>query len=230
MIAGKRTGKVVWAVVLCAVAALVLAGCRGGKDKPAPESAADLPVVTQSAATQAAVPTTAPTETPTEAAGVEPSPAPEPPRPADGSQLVRIVVPKAKIDHKVVVRGLTAKREMEDPGGKDDIAWYNFSTLPGLGSNAVFSGHVDWYTGDRGVFWFLKDLKEGDEAQVHYSDGLVISYRVSEINVYDANNAPVVEITGPTSTDRLTMITCDGVFQRSAQDYTKRRVVVAERV
>ena len=48
-----------------------------------------------------------------EAAQEEPAAPPEPPRPADGSQLVRIVVPKAKIDHKVVVRGLNAKREME---------------------------------------------------------------------------------------------------------------------
>lgn len=216
-------------VAICLALAVVLAGCRGGKSKPAPEIAAEVPVVTQTMPAAAAT-ATAPSETPAAAVEQEPEPAAAPPRPSDGSQLVRIVVPKAKIDHKVVVRGLNAKREMEDPGGKDEIAWYNFSTLPGLGSNAVFSGHVDWYTGDRGVFWFLKDLAQGDEAQIHYSDGLVVTYRVTEVNVYNADNAPVTEITGPTSSDRLTMITCDGVFQRSAQDYTKRRVVVAERV
>jgi LPXTG-site transpeptidase (sortase) family protein len=155
---------------------------------------------------------------------------PQFPTPDHNAQLARLVIPKAKIDHPFVVKGLTDKREMEDPGGKDDVAWYNFSTPPGYGSNAVLSGHVDWYTGQRGVFWFLRDLKEGDEAEVRYSDGMVLTYRVVRIDVYETNDAPVAEITGPTEKDLLTMITCDGVFQRSTRDYTKRRVVTAERV
>jgi LPXTG-site transpeptidase (sortase) family protein len=141
-----------------------------------------------------------------------------------------LVIPKAKVDHRLVTKGLTPRREMEDPGGKDDVAWYNFSTLPGFGSNAVLSGHVDWYTGERGVFWYLRNLQAGDEAQIHYSDGTVITYRVMRVEVYGAKSAPVAEITGPTTSDQLTMITCDGVFQRSSHDYTDRRVVYAERV
>lgn len=155
---------------------------------------------------------------------------PQFPTPGENAQLARLVIPKAKIDNQFVVKGLNERREMEDPGGKDDVAWYNFSTPPGFGSNAVLSGHVDWYTGQRGVFWYLRDLKEGDEAEVRYSDGMVVSYRIVRVNVYETSDAPVTEITGPTEKDMLTMITCDGVFQRSTQDYSKRRVVVAERV
>lgn len=163
-------------------------------------------------------------------AAPEQASAPRPPAPSEGASLVRMVIPKAKVNNRLVVKGLNERREMEDPGSKDDIAWYNFSTLPGLGSNAVFSGHVDWYTGDRGVFWYLRDLRDGDEAQVQYSDGLSITYRVVRVDVYGANNAPVAEITGPTAKDVITMITCEGVFQRGTGDYTQRRVVVAERV
>ena len=134
------------------------------------------------------------------------------------------------MNHSIVTKGLTPRREMEDPGGKDSLAWYNFSTLPGFGSKAVFSGHVDWFTGERGVFWFLRDLREGDEAEVHYSDGMKLVYKVIRVEVYGANNAPVEQITGPTDGDILTMITCDGVFSRSSGDYNQRRVVVAERV
>lgn len=158
---------------------------------------------------------------------------PQPPRlpsPREDAQMARIVIPKAKVDNHPVTRGLTDKRQMEDPGGRDDVAWYNFSGRPGFGSNAVFSGHVDWYTGDRGSFWFLRDLKEGDEAIIEYTDGLSLTYRVIKVNVYNANDAPVAEITGPTSKDVITMITCDGVFQRASHDYDQRRVVVAERV
>jgi LPXTG-site transpeptidase (sortase) family protein len=152
------------------------------------------------------------------------------PRPDAGAQLARLVIPGAKVNHRIVVRGLTARREMEDPGGKDDVAWYNFSALPGYGSNAVLSGHVDWYTGQPGVFWYLRDLKEGDEVQVQYTDGMVLRYRVNRIEVYGTDDAPVAEITSPTPTDTLTMITCDGVFSKSTREYTKRRVVWAERV
>ncbi len=161
--------------------------------------------------------------------GEEPA-GPQFPAPNENAQLARLVIPKAKVNHRFVVKGLDDKREMEDPGGKDDVAWYNFSTAPGFGSNAVLSGHVDWYTGQRGVFWFLRDLKEGDEAEVQYDDGMVLIYRVVRVEVYNTKDAPVAEITGPTVKDMLTMITCDGVFQRAIQDYTQRRVVFAERV
>jgi LPXTG-site transpeptidase (sortase) family protein len=177
------------------------------------------------------IPELTPTPTPEPAAEEAPAPdVPALPRPDAAAQPARLVIPDAKVDHRIVVRGLTARREMEDPGGKDDVAWYNFSALPGYGSNAVFSGHVDWYTGQPGVFWYLRDLKEGDEVRVQYTDGMVLTYRVNRIEVYGADDAPVAEITAPTPTDTLTMITCDGVFSKSARDYTKRRVVWAERV
>lgn len=221
------------AAVLCAV--MVVACGGAGENVSTPEAGADVPVVTPSGGPLVgiSIPTVTPTPTgePTAQATPAAEPTPTPlPTPGQGAQLVQIVIPKAKVDHRVVTKGLTPRREMEDPGGKDDVAWYNFSTLPGFGSNAVVSGHVDWYTGERGVFWFLRDLKEGDEAQVHYSDGTVVTYRVTHTEVFGANNAPVAEITGPTVSDRLTMITCDGVFQRSSGDYTDRRVVYAERV
>jgi sortase A len=236
---GVARGRWLLAALLCAVAVAAVA-CRGESSRdPTPEAGADVPVATPGGGPLAgiSIPTVTPTSepaaeaTPTAEATQAAEPTPTPlPVPSQGAQLVRIVIPKAKVDHRIVTKGLTPRREMEDPGGKDDVAWYNFSTLPGFGSNAVLSGHVDWYTGERGVFWYLKDLKEGDEVQVHYSDGMVITYRVTRSEVYGANNAPVAEITGPTASERLTMITCDGVFQRSSGDYTDRRVVYAERV
>jgi LPXTG-site transpeptidase (sortase) family protein len=227
-------GRIVGAVLLCAVA-LAVVGCRSdNQDDATPEAGVDAPIATQSSGplSGVSIPTTTPTSEPTPeptTRATEPTPTPLP-QPAEGAQLTRLVIPKAKVDHRLVTKGLTPRREMQDPGGKDDVAWYNFSTLPGFGSNAVLSGHVDWYTGERGVFWYLRDLQEGDEAQIHYSDGTVITYRVMRVEVYGANSAPVAEITGPTSIDQLTMITCDGVFQRSSGDYTDRRVVFAERV
>jgi len=156
--------------------------------------------------------------------------APAFPVPADGAQLVRMVIAGAKVDAPLQVKGVNAKREMENPDGKDTAAWYDFSEFPGFGGNAVFSGHVDWYTGERGVFWYLKDLKDGDQIGLRLSDGMELTYRVISSVVYKAETAPVAEIVGPLSTDTLTLITCEGVFYRNAQDYSDRRVVRAERM
>src|SRR5262249_53016203 len=42
------------------------------------------------------------------------------------------------------------------------VAWYTFSDWPGTGGNAVFSGHVDWYTGAPAVFGRLRSINAGD--------------------------------------------------------------------
>lgn len=216
--------------VMMASLIVALAACGGrGSDvppaRPSGGAAPTVPIVDRPAVGGVPVLPTPGTDAETGAADV-----PRLPAPSEGAELVRLVIPKARVDHRLVVRGLNERREMEDPGGKDDIAWYNFSTLPGLGSNAVFSGHVDWYTGQPGVFWYLREVNAGDEIDVYYSDGLTLKYRVSRIEVYGAHNAPVSEITAPTAADMLTMITCDGVFSKNTGDYNQRRVVWAERV
>jgi LPXTG-site transpeptidase (sortase) family protein len=218
-------------IAICVV--LAAAGCdRGRKPAATPDGGAVAPVRATPAGPLAGIAIPAPASPQPAADTTQTQTQAEPglPAPSDGALLARIVIPKAKVDHRPVVKGLTERREMEEPGGKDELAWYNFSALPGYGSNAVFSGHVDWHTGERGVFWFLRDLKEGDAVEVHYSDGLVLQYRVNRVAVYGTADAPVAEITGPTTNDTLTMITCDGVFSRLTRDYDKRRVVFAERI
>jgi LPXTG-site transpeptidase (sortase) family protein len=158
---------------------------------------------------------------------------PEPPRfptPREDARLTRLIIPAAKVNAPLQTKGVNARNEMENPDGKDNVAWYNFTARPGFGSNAVFSGHVDWLTGEIAVFWYLRDVKAGDEVMIRLSDGMELKYRVTSNEVYAANAVPVAEIIGPTTNEVITLITCDGVFDRRSQDYDKRRVVRAERV
>ena len=94
----------------------------------------------------------------------------------------------------------------------------------------MFSGHVDWYTGELGVFGQVKELKDGDEILVKLSDGMEIKYKVVSTTLYKSADAPIDKIVGRTEKDSLTFITCEGTFDRGAQDYSHRRVVRAERV
>jgi LPXTG-site transpeptidase (sortase) family protein len=93
------------------------------------------------------------------------------------------------------------------------------------------TGHVDYYDVGTAVFWRLRDLGPGDEVEVHLSEGDgVVTYRVTEVDSYDAGTAPVDAIIGPTTDDVLTLITCDGSFNPSMREYDHRLVVRAELV
>jgi LPXTG-site transpeptidase (sortase) family protein len=140
------------------------------------------------------------------------------------------VIPNVKIDAPVETKGVNSRGEMEDPTGKDAVAWYNFSEFPGFGGNAVFSGHVDWFTGELGVFGRMRDLKNGDEIVLRMADGMELKYQVVSSILYESAKAPVEEIVGRTPKDSITFITCEGVFDRRSGDYSHRRIVRAERV
>jgi LPXTG-site transpeptidase (sortase) family protein len=208
------------------VSVLVLvAACGGNKktqDASPPEPAA-------TAAVFEATITPAATQEPAAAAEATP-PAPQFPSPDEGAKLARLMIPSAKVNAPLQTKGRNSRGEMENPDGKDNVAWYDFTARPGFGSNAVFSGHVDWYTGEKGVFWGLRDLKVGDEIAIKLSDGMELKYKVVRNEVYKAEAAPVEEILGETAQEAITLITCDGVFNKRTQDYSDRRVVRAERI
>ena len=166
---------------------------------------------------------------PAGAAVASPSPAPTAPR--SDAPMARLEIPKIRVNAKFVTLGIiAATNTMDSPKNKDDVGYYDFSPRPGYGGNTVLSGHVDWFTGETGVFWDLKKLVVGDELAIVLADDTSYRYRVSETQLYDGQSAPVEDIIGPTAAEAVTLITCEGVFNRSAAEYDKRRVVRAMRV
>lgn len=162
--------------------------------------------------------------------GPTPSDAAPPPIPLTTAPLERIVIPSVDIDAPIVIKGLDENRTMESPDNAYDVAWYDFTAKPGVGSNAVFAGHVDYVNVGPAVFWSLKELVPGASVEIRYADGTTLSYEVSAVNTFDVATAPIDEIVGPTSVDSLTLITCAGNFNRATGQYDKRLVVRAEKV
>lgn len=207
--------------------ALVLVACGGGgKQKTTTDAGSGgvsgLPNASASPGGDASRPQPSDAASPTAADGL--------PQPKEGSVLERIVAPSIRMDAPVETKGINARGEMEDPSGKDAVAWYDFTEFPGFGGNAVFSGHVDWFTGELGVFGRMREMKEGEEVLVKLSDGMEMKYRITTSTLYETAKAPIAEIVGRTEKDTLTFITCDGTFNRATQDYSHRRIVRAERV
>ena len=91
--------------------------------------------------------------------------------------------------------------------------------------NVVISGHVELSTGQPGIFASLIDLEIGDVVTVR-SNEIDYVYVISEIyNTQPDDLQPLM----PTTTDRLTLITCNS-YDFLSNTYQERVIVVAERV
>ncbi len=202
-------------VVMAGAVIWVLAGNIGG----GPWEPSALPPLAVSPPAKRSIPTRAPQATPP-AVAVSTTPAPP----------VRLVIPAIGVDAPVTVKGLRPDGAMDLPNGPEDVAWYNFTSRPGTGGNAVFSGHLDYRNYGAAVFWRLKDLRQGDIVEVRLDDGSALRYQVSLKTTYEARTAPVAEITGPASKEVLTLITCGGTFDSASRNYSQRLVVRAERI
>jgi LPXTG-site transpeptidase (sortase) family protein len=161
-----------------------------------------------------------------------------PPGEADAHRPVRISIPRIGVDAPIVVLGLDSGNYPDVPDSGSEVAWYTFSTPPGDGSNAVFSGHVDWYYWGmpaEGVFYHLRELQLGDEISLEREDGSQIRYAVTG-NVAVAYDDPnVVKVMQPTVKDVITLITCGGTWRRdhsnpTGGNYSHRVIVRAEKV
>ena len=156
--------------------------------------------------------------------------------PPSSAPITRLVIPRFDVDARVVVLGVDERGIMESPEGPWDVAWYDFSARPGGGSNAVFSGHVDWYNIGPGggpggaVFWHLKDLEPGDVIEVRLADGTVYKYRMASRQQVDPTSVDVNAVVGRTEREVITLITCGGSFNRETRHYDQRVIIRAERV
>jgi LPXTG-site transpeptidase (sortase) family protein len=149
-----------------------------------------------------------------------------------GSGPYRMVIDKIGVDAPVATFGLDENAIPQVPYEQDLVAWYNFSSSPGTGSNAVFAGHKTW-RGDA-VFLELEDLAIGDDVVFVAEDGDPLIYRVSQTEIVDPADRGALEWMQATETDSVTLITCGGDFfltdDLAGADYTLRVIVRAERV
>lgn len=142
----------------------------------------------------------------------------------------RLIVPSIGVDAPVVALSLDPDGAMPSPGGPRAVGWYSFSPTPGMPGNTVLSGHRDWRTGAAGVFWRLGELAAGDTITVQLDDGTEVTYAVLLSVVMAPDQMPIEEVVGQTADEIITLITCEGTFDRAERDYDQRRIVWAARV
>ena len=150
---------------------------------------------------------------------------------------VRMQVPKLGINAPITAYGLDqleADGALPAPRRADEVAWYDYSGRAGEANNGVYSGHVDWL-GRPAVFTRIKELVNGDVIVLVGDRGSRFTYEVLgcddvECHLPLASRPDVDEFVGYSAFSHLTMITCEGEWDRIRRDYSHRRIVRARLV
>jgi sortase (surface protein transpeptidase) len=156
-----------------------------------------------------------------------PTPTPEPVSPP-----VRMVIEKLGVDAPVVAMGVDDQGIPRVPLNGQDVVWYNFSSPPGAGSNAVFAGHINW-EGAPGSFSSISQLGARDKVRLISEDGHEYTYEVTANFAVDPAADDSLRVMAPTRTDIITLITCGGTWvpdpsERFGGSYSNRTIVQAQ--
>jgi LPXTG-site transpeptidase (sortase) family protein len=143
---------------------------------------------------------------------------------------VRLKIPSIKVDAVIRSVGLTPNGSMGIPKVPSETAWYMFGPKPGEQGSAVIAGHVNWYSGAKGVFERINALKPGDIITVQNDKGVITSFAVKTIRaIGEKENASSV-FRSYDGKSHLNLVTCSGIWNRITKSYSKRLVVFADKI
>lgn len=149
---------------------------------------------------------------------------------------MRMAIPRIGVNAPLNVRVVGPDGVMENPNGRFDVIWYDFSNRRGLGgfpgvpgANSLFSGHVDYHPNYTAVFWDLRQLVPGDIIDVYLLDGSLVRYAVEWTRWIDPS-IDFASYTAQTGEEIITIVTCTGTFNPATGDYSNRFVVRGKRI
>ena len=139
----------------------------------------------------------------------------------------RLLVPAIGVNAAIEDVGIATNGDLGTPTRAPwvDTGWYKNGPRPGERGSAVIDGHLDKPGGSPAVFWRLRDLRAGNEVDVVRSDGKTLRFRVTDVEYYQPQDAPIQQIFGNTSGKYLNLITCAGDWIPIQHQTTLRLVV-----
>jgi sortase (surface protein transpeptidase) len=178
---------------------------------------------------------------PTTAQAPPAQPAAVNPAPADGvrgavaalpkSEPVSIDIPKIGAHSTLVPLGVNADNTIQVPPVSTPLqaGWYTYAPTPGEVGPAVVLGHVDG-NHRKGIFYRLKELAAGDRVSIARKDGTTALFEVTKVHQVPKQDFEKEGVYDDTAGPELRLITCGGVFDRSAHNYVDNIVVYAQLV
>lgn len=145
------------------------------------------------------------------------------------SPPIRIVIPKTGTDAPFVGLGLEASGQLAvpDPNDRRLAGWYKDGVAPGSPGTAIVVAHVDTKTGPA-AFYGLGTLEPGDTAEITRADGIVATFRVESVELFDKKAFPSTRVYADTADAELRMLTCGGSYDKQNGGYQSNVVVFAK--
>ncbi len=141
---------------------------------------------------------------------------------------IRLKIPVIRVDAAFEYVGLTADGAMDVPKSRDGAAWFQLGARPGEIGTAVIAGHFGRKDGKGSVFDNLHKLRKGDKIYVEDDKGVTISFVVTDARRYDPE-ADASDVFGSNDGKaHLNLITCEGVWDKRANQYPARLVVFTD--
>lgn len=142
---------------------------------------------------------------------------------------VRLKIPSINVDSAVENVGLASDGAMDVPKDSVDVGWFSLGQRPGEEGSAVIAGHFGRKNKKGSVFDNLHKLRKGDKFYIEDDQGLIITFVVREIRRFDPNAETTDIFVSSDGKSHLNLITCEGDWDKTAQQYTKRLVVFADK-
>ncbi|WP_410591019.1 class F sortase [Amycolatopsis sp. lyj-23] len=147
------------------------------------------------------------------------------------SEPVSIDIPKLGAHSSLIPLGLNPDNTVEVPPVTTPLqaGWYTYAPTPGETGPAVVLGHVDG-NHQKGIFFRLKELAAGDRVSIARKDGTTAVFEVTKVHQVPKKDFEGEGVYDDTAGPELRLITCGGVFDRSAHNYVDNIVVYARLV
>ena len=148
------------------------------------------------------------------------------PRPQSSARSVPIAVriPAIGLSVWLTQLGLNANGTVEVPTSVKVPGWFSPGPSPGQVGSAVILGHVDSYQGP-GVFFQLRTLQPGNQITVNLADGVVATFKVTSVVMYQKTQFPDQQVYGSNGSSELQLVTCGGTFDSQTGHYLSNIVV-----
>ncbi|MFD6664125.1 class F sortase [Micromonospora chalcea] len=159
------------------------------------------------------------------------TPAAAGPAPLPRSAPTTISIPRIGVQAEIMSLGTNPDGTVQVPPLDQAMkaGWYSPGASPGEAGNAVIVGHVDSAQLGPAVFFNLGALVPGDTIVVTRQDGRAATFTVREVGSYPKTAFPAAQVYGPSAVPALRVVTCGGVFDRTAGSYLNNIVVYAPR-
>ena len=141
----------------------------------------------------------------------------------------RLIIPVLGVNAVVKNTGLEGDGRMAVPHNYTEVGLFNGGAKPGEKGSAVMGAHVDNGAFTPGVFKKLSSIKKGDPLYYINERGAVVSFKVTDIKVYNRNQKDTSAVFAHTDSSRLNLITCFGTWLPREHTYDKRLVVFTEK-